>query len=134
MASRRLAFGLLLSLCLLAAPATPLAAQPALDPRSLVGEWTGTWTAGATGGGTGSRAGTQGPYTLAISRVDGGRVFGTIQTRWYSGNIRGTLEDNRLIVASEQYRTELTVDGNQMRGTRQGGGIPPVGIQLVKKK
>ena len=35
--------------------------------------------------------------------------------------------------AGAPFRTELTVDGTQMRGTRQGGGIPPREIRLLKK-
>jgi len=133
MTSRRLAFGLLLA-CLALHWAPMLFAQATLDPQSLVGEWVGKWIAAATGGGSGGRGGTQGPYSLVITRVEGDRVFATLDTQGFSGNIRATLSGDRLTFGGEQFQTELAIDGNQMRGTRRGGGIPAREIQLLKKK
>jgi|SRR5215475_8624821 len=131
MRTRGLAFGLLLA-CLTLCP-DPLLAQAALDPQSLVGQWTGKWIAAATGGGNGGRGGTQGPYSLTITRVEGDVVFATVEYREFSGNVRGTISDNQLTFVGPQFRTELRIDGNQMRGLRQGGGLPPREIQIVKK-
>src|SRR5262245_14975001 len=132
MTSRRFAIGLLLAWASLH-PALSTSAQTSVEPGSLVGEWVGTWTAGATSGGSGGRGGPQGPYSLVITRVDGDRVFGTVAFREFSGKVVGTLSGNTLTFAGERFRTELTVDGNQMHGTRQGGGVPARAIQLQKK-
>lgn len=132
MTSRRLAFALVLA-CLALRPIPLVFAQATLDPQSLVGEWAGKWIAAATGGGNGGRGGTQGPYALVITKIEGDRVFATVESREFSGAVRGTLADNRLTFAGPQFRTELTIEGNQMRGLRQGGGLPPREIQLVKK-
>jgi|SRR5262245_8224036 len=132
MIATRLRLALVIA-CLALHPAQLVSAQSAIDPQSLVGEWSGKWIAAATGGGNGGRAGLQGPYVLTITKVEGTRVLATIETRGFSGDIRGTLEDNRLIFAGQQFRTELTVDGKEMRGQRQGGGIPAREIELVKK-
>ena len=75
----------------------------------------------------------EGPFSQVITDVHGDQVLATIETREFSGNVRGTLAGRQLTFAGPQFRTELTIDGNQMRGTRQGGGIPPREIRLVKK-
>src|SRR5262245_44515773 len=108
-------------------------AQAQFDPHSLIGEWVGKWTAGATGMSSGARGGPQGPYSLVITRVEGDRVYATLGTPEYTGPIRATLSGSQLSFGNERFQTELAVDGNQMRGSRSGGGIPPREILLLKE-
>jgi hypothetical protein len=68
-----------------------------------------------------------------ISRVEGDRVFARIETQGFSGPALGTLSGNRLTFAGERFRVELTVNGSEMRGTRQGGGVPGHALQLVRR-
>ena len=134
MTAKRLSLALFLACLALGSTQLVSAQTAALDPQSLVGEWTGKWIAAAVvGQGGGGRGGMQGPYSLVITKVEGGSVFATLETQGFSGPIRATLAGNSLTFGGGLFRTELTVDGNEMRGTRQGGGIPPRAIQLVKK-
>jgi hypothetical protein len=45
----------------------------------------------------------------------------------------GTLDQNVLSFGNDRYRTELTIDGERMNGTRLGG-TTPWQIALQKKK
>jgi hypothetical protein len=108
-------------------------AQPALDPQSLIGEWTGKWTSGATTGGPGPRSGREGPFALTISQVQGSVVHGAFTMAGVTTKIRATLQGNQLRFGNEQTQTELTIDGDQMRGTRQRAGTPLVMLELKKK-
>lgn len=132
MQSPRVVLSLLVA-CLALSPASLLLAQAPFDPQSLVGEWVGKWSAGATSGGTGGRGGTQGLYSLVITRVQGDQVFGKVEFQEFSGNVRGTLTGNNLTFAGERVRTELTIHGNEMRGTRQATGGSSREIHLLKK-
>ena len=115
--------------CAFVAFSAVVLAQSAVDPQALIGEWNGRWTIGAAGGGVGGRGGTQGPYKLVITKVEGDRVFATLDTQGFSGKITATLAGNTLSFGNDRLQTQLTVDGNQMRGTRSGGVAPARDIQ-----
>jgi hypothetical protein len=51
-------------------------------------------------------------------------VQGTIEMQGVTTKIRATLQDNRLKFGNDQIQTELTIEGNHMRGTRQRAGTP----------
>jgi hypothetical protein len=108
------------------------AAQSPFDSQTLVGEWVGKWTLSVGGGGR--AGGREGPYVLTIKRVEGEHVFARVEFQGQSRDIRATLSGNRLAFGNEQFQTALTVEGDQMRGTRQGGGIPSRDITLTKQK
>jgi hypothetical protein len=105
-----------------------------VDPQSIVGEWTGTWTAGAVSGGAGPRGGSRGPYSLTIARVEGNVVRGTVESQGATANFRGTLSGNQLTFGNERVQTELTIEGDSMRGTRVFTGTRPAAIELTKRK
>jgi hypothetical protein len=109
-------------------------AQPGLDPQSLIGEWIGKWTSGAATGGPGPRSGREGPFVLTISQVQANVVHGTVETQGVTTKIRATLQGNQLKFGNEQFQTELTIDGDHMRGTRQRAGTPQAMLDLQKKK
>ena len=109
-------------------------AQPGLDPQSLIGEWTGKWTSGAVTGGPGPRSGREGPFALTITQVQGNVVHGTVEVAGVTTKIRATLQGNQLRFGNEQIQTELTIDGDHMRGTRQRAGTPQALLDLEKKK
>lgn len=97
---------------------------PALDPQTLVGQWTGSWAEA-------SRPGANGRYHLRIERVQGDKVFGKGELVTKTTNefkFAGTLSGNRLTFG----RTELTVDDNRMSGTSAVG--PGLTITLTKEK
>src|SRR5207245_10733629 len=74
---------------------SPVFAQTTSDPQALIGEWSGLATQISPRG-----AGSRGPYTLSIERVEGVKVYGwtsttTIRhseplslTRWSEGTSR----------------------------------------------
>jgi hypothetical protein len=113
-------------------PGAQGAAQAPLDPHTLIGEWVGKWT-GTSLPGHGRYGGREGPYSLTINRVDGDRVFATVAFQG-TRNIRAALSGNNLTFGNEQFQTALSIEGEQMRGTITGGGIPPREIALTKKK
>jgi hypothetical protein len=90
----------------------PVLAQ-AVDPQSLVGEWTGQWSST-------SRAQVSGPYSMVISKVDGDKVTGRVERSTQQKNVSfafvGTLEGNKLIIDRPGSKTELEISDNQMRG------------------
>jgi hypothetical protein len=76
---------------------------------------------GLRSGHGGRRAGgTTGPYALTVKRVEGERVAATLDVLGQTWDIRARLFENRLTFGNEQFQTELMVDGDQMRGRRQG--------------
>jgi hypothetical protein len=105
-----------------------------VDPAALVGEWSGTWTAGAVTGSPGSRSGRQGPFILTITKVEGNVVGGTVEVQGVTSKIRATLRGNQLTFGNEQFQTELTIEGDRMRGTRQRAGTPSALLELGKRK
>jgi hypothetical protein len=105
-----------------------------VDPAALVGEWRGTWTAGAVTGSPGPRGGRQGPFVLTIATVEGTVVGGTVEMLGVTPKIRATLRGNQLTFGNEQFQTELTVEGDHMRGNRQRAGTPSTMIELQKRK
>jgi hypothetical protein len=109
-------------------------AQPNLDPQSLIGQWTGKWISGAVTGGPGPRGGREGPFALTITRVDGNAAYGAFEMVGVTTKIRATLQGNQLRFSNEQFQTELTIDGDRMRGTRQRAGTPAVVLELKKTK
>lgn len=109
-------------------------AQPGLDPQSLIGEWRGKWTSGAVTGGPGPRSGREGPFALTIAQVQGNVVHGTVEVAGVTTKIRATLQGNQLKFGNEQIQTELTIDGEHMRGTRQRAGAPQTVLELEKRK
>lgn len=114
----------------------PTAAQAPLDPQMLIGEWVGKWT-GTTLPGHGRHGGSGGPYSLTIKGADGDRVLATVAfPAAFEGtrNVRATLAGTNLTFGNEQFRTALSIEGDQIRGTITGGGIPPREIALTKKK
>ena len=117
---------------LVLAPGSQGVAQAPLDPQTLIGEWVGKWT-GTTSPGHGRHGGREGPYSLTINRVEGDRVFATVDFQG-TRRIRATLSGTNLAFGNEQFQTALRIDGDQMRGTVTGGGIPPREITLTKKR
>src|SRR5262245_37270547 len=99
-------------------------AQPAVDPQSLIGEWRGKWTSGAATGGPGPRSGREGPFVLSITQVHGNLVHAVVEVGGVATKIRASLQGNQLRFGNEQIQTELVIDGNHMRGTRQRAGAP----------
>ncbi len=101
------------------------------DPQSLVGEWNGKWV---RQGGMQTKGSQQsGTYKLTIKKVDGNVVQASIEAESVAmgpvdRDINGTLQGDRLTFA----KTQLTVTGNQMRGTNTAGMFP-VEINLTKK-
>jgi len=94
---------------------------PAVDPQSLVGQWTGSWTNSNTGKDNGK-------YYLRIERVEGQKVFGDgefVGRKASQFKVNGTLSGNQLTFG----RTELTVDGREMHGK-----APSIDIKLMKEK
>jgi len=74
---------------------------PEIDPQALVGRWSGSWI-GA------HQSKHSGKYYLTIERVEGQKVYGRRQ-------ITGRLSGNQLTFS----KTELTIDGDAMRGSGQ---------------
>jgi hypothetical protein len=110
---------------------TPHPASPqAIDPQSLIGEWAGTWH-----GKSPEMASARGSYILTIEKIDGAKVTCRVYFSHARGEFRGQpparLEGNRLRWGGP-LATELTIEGNTMRGTRTGGQIPAE-INLTKK-
>jgi hypothetical protein len=134
MGIRRGLLSLALIAIIVAGSASTGRAQPGLDPQSLIGEWRGKWTSGAVTGGPGPRSGREGPFALTITRVQGNIVHATIEVAGVTTEIRATLQGNQLKFGNEQIQTELTIDGDHMRGTRQRAGTPQALLDLEKKK
>ncbi len=124
---------LALVVILVASSASTGGAQPGLDPQSLIGEWTGKWTSGAVTGGPGPRSGREGPFALMITQVQGNVVHGTVEVAGVTTKIRATLQGNQLRFGNEQIQTELTIDGDHMRGTRQRAGTPQALLDLERR-
>ncbi len=108
------------------------AQAPAVDPRSLVGEWQGTWR-----GGTHIRE-TSGRYSLTIARVDGNAVFGTVDgvgaQATFTYPVQGSVTGNTLRFTNPRgIATELVVSGNTMTGTSPGG-VARQEIEIMKVK
>ena len=108
----------------------------------LIGEWVGTWTStlyqdtGLPPGATPRGIKNNGEYHLTITKVEGGRVYARVQQPGMplpEFNVVATLNQNVIYYANERIKTELTVDGNRMKGTRLGGQAPWQ-ISLQKKK
>ena len=103
----------LLTLVALVSIASPLAAQEAVDPKSLIGEWQGRWRNLATAG---PAYGATGQYELKITSAGDkvvGRYFSNIGGRDSEGPFTGTLQGNKLTFG----RAEFTVSDNKMQGT-----------------
>jgi len=108
----------------------------------LIGEWVGTWT-GTLYQGTGLPAAptprgikNNGDYYLTITKAGDGQVYGRVQQPGLTPSeikFVGTLNQNVLSFGNDRYRTELTIDGERMNGTRLGGSVPWQ-IALQKKK
>jgi hypothetical protein len=130
---RRFVVTVLILVMLGLAPSLQGLAQAPLDPQALIGEWVGKWTRTILPG-HGRYGGQEGPYALTIDRVDGNHVFGTVNYQGQSRTIRANLSGNRLTFGNERFTTALNIDGDQIRGTLEGGGVPPREIALVKKK
>ena len=112
-----------IAVALAAASVAPLArAQAPLDPQTLVGEWAGEWN-------WKNNVKHHGPYSLTIEKVQGNTVFGRGDRGGGEFSVRGKLEGNRLTFG----RTELVVDGTEMRGTLEGERAPQ-DIKLNKRK
>jgi len=107
----------------------PAVAQtPAVDPQSLIGEWSGEWR-------WKSNQKLSGPYLLTIEKVEGTNVFGEGQMRGRNNTefkFRGKLEGNHLTFGRESL-TDLVIEGKTMSGSRIGGQNP-VDIKLTKTK
>jgi hypothetical protein len=96
--------------------------QTSPDPQSLVGRWSGSWI-------DTKEERSSGRYYLTVERVDGEKVVGKREAiGWTPAEAKignGRLSGNRLTFG----KTELTIDGEQMRGT-----APNVRITLTKEK
>lgn len=102
-----------------------------LDPQSLLGEWQGSWS--------GSNApGRGGQYNMSIRTVEGNRVRGRVERSNVAAGITpdfnfiGTVTGNVLKFQGGPTTTELTIDGDQMRG--QMYGTARMDISLSKRK
>jgi hypothetical protein len=118
---------------LLVLAGSPVFAQTAADPQTLIGEWSGLATQISPRG-----ASFRSAYTLSIERVEGGKVYG--QTHMLGGgptSFVGTLRGNSLTFYTGRFATELTVAGTRMYGVRRGGGEgenTDLGLDKVEKK
>ena len=107
---------------------SPVAAQDAFDPKSLIGTWEGKWKDLATAG---PNYGASGQYALTITAVGDkvtGRYFWSMKGRDSEGPFTGTLQGNKLTFGP----AEFTVSGKQMEGTRRGDQSRWA-IELMKK-
>jgi hypothetical protein len=120
--------------------APPIPAQ--IGEAQLLGEWVGKWT-GTLYQGTGAPPAApprgiqnNGDYRLMITKVEGNKVHGWVQQPGLTVpefKFVGTLNQNILSYGNERYQTELTIKGDKMTGTRQGGTVPWQ-ISLQRKK
>ena len=132
----RLLITVLMLITLVLTPGPPGAAQAPLDHQGLVGDWVGKWT-GTVLPGHGRSGGSGGPYSLTINRLEGDKVLATVYfPAAFQGtrNVRATLTGNNLTFGNEQFTTALSIEGDQIRGTITGGGVPPREIALTRKK
>jgi hypothetical protein len=121
--------GLVSIACFFILTAVPAAAwaQAAADPQSLVGEWTGSWVDKREGK-------SKGQYSLTIEKVEGNRVQGRVEVsadRTSEFKFVGTLEGNRLTFGRDT-KTELTIEGTQMRGSSEGRASRSISINKTK--
>jgi hypothetical protein len=91
-----------------------LLAQP-VDPHPLVGKWEGTWL-------NISHLNFSGAYDVTVMKVEGDKVYGRYQRLGAAGgavgaDFVGTLQTDKLRYSSAFSSTELTLSGNQLRGT-----------------
>jgi hypothetical protein len=104
--------------------------ETAVDPRSLVGEWSGSWT-------NPQLPGANGRYHLTVDEVKGDKVYGQVVISGresFQFKLVGTLSGNRLTFSSANP-TVLVIEGNQMRGNSQGSvRANPMDIALTKTK
>ena len=110
----------------------PVFAQTMSDSESLVGRWSGTATTMNI-----RRGNIRSPYTLSIERVDGGKVYGTIDADGASGGFVGTLRGNQLTFYTGRFENLLTVSGKRMFGVRRGGADienTEIGLDKVEAK
>jgi hypothetical protein len=99
---------------ILTAASAAVWAQAAVDPQSLVGEWTGSWVDKREGKNNGQ-------YSLTIEKVEGNQVHGRGELsvrRTSEFKFVGTLEGNRLTFGRDT-KVVLTIEGTQMRGTSE---------------
>jgi hypothetical protein len=87
----------------------------AADPQALVGKWEGTWKVIAHPDITSD-------YNMSVTKVVGNQVYGRAERRLTTGRITmadfvGTLEGDHLTYGDAISSTELTISGNQIRGT-----------------
>ena len=126
----RIALVVLMCFATLAEHLLPQAWAQMPDTQSLVGEWHGSWTSH-------HRPGQGGEHNMTVTKVDGNRVSGRIErggTAKAAYHFVGTLEGNTLIIQGSMARTELTVNGNQMRGFLIGANrLDTTMTQMTKK-
>lgn len=134
---RTVALSLTLVLLMLAFRPISLPAQ--VSDAQLVGEWVGNWKVehGAGPKPTPPRGEQNtGEYRLTIIKVEDGKVHGRVQQPGLAlpeFNFVGTLNQNVISYSNERIQTQLTVDGDRMKGTRLGGPMAWQ-ISLQKKK
>jgi hypothetical protein len=104
---------------LLVLAGSPVFAQTAADPQTLIGEWSGLATQISPRG-----AGSRSAYTLSIEKVEGAKVYGWTSTPdgGHTTSFVGTLRGNILTFYTGRFATDLTVAGTRMYGVRRGGG------------
>ena len=115
--------GLLILLFMLGSTPHASAQASAVDPASLIGEWHGTMTPRGSGRGRGAVRG--GDYVLTISGVEGNKVRGKVvgPDEGASGELKdGVIEKDTLSFSTGGAKTQLTIKGESMEGTRVGGG------------
>ena len=109
---------------LMASPGSGAAQSNTLDPQSLIGEWWGQWT---------TRDGRTGQYYVSVESVNGqtvtGKVSGTVRSA-FEFRFRGSLADRTLSFRG----TQLTIDGDTMRGTWNVESGPSRTIAVSKRK
>jgi hypothetical protein len=127
------------TLVLLILVSGPISIPAQVSEAQLVGEWVGDWKAEH---GVGPKPtpprGEQnaGEYRLTILKVEDGKVHGRVRqpgSTLPEFDFVGTLNQNVLSYGNERIQTQLTIDGNRMKGTRLGGPLPWQ-ISLQKKK
>jgi hypothetical protein len=100
----------------------------AIDPESLIGEWDGEWYIGAGVG--------RGNFYLTLKEVKDGVLIGDYSFTGgrppYNDTIRATLEGQILKVRGSYRTLDLTVSGDEMKGS--GVGTVPFLVELKRNK
>jgi hypothetical protein len=117
-------------LTLVAGIAHPDIWAQAVDSQAFVGKWEGTWT-------NLSHPYITGEYNLTVTKAEGSQVHGRYEKLGATGgrvvaDFVGTLEGDKLTYSNSFSSTELTINGNQVRGTSMDNFR--LAIQMIRTK